>query len=33
MRIGIDCRLWNETGIGRYTRNLVKNLEALDKKK
>lgn len=32
MRIGIDCRLWNETGVGRYTRNLVSNLIRLDKK-
>ena len=32
MRIGIDCRLWNETGVGRYTRNLVTNLARLDKK-
>lgn len=31
MRIGIDCRLWNESGVGRYTRNLVKNLQELDK--
>lgn len=23
MRIGIDARLWNETGVGRYIRNLV----------
>ncbi|MBI4096246.1 MAG: glycosyltransferase family 4 protein [Candidatus Levybacteria bacterium] len=32
MRIGIDCRLWDETGIGRYTRNLVLNLQEIDKK-
>ena len=32
MRIGIDVRLWNESGVGRYTRNLVKNLQILDKK-
>lgn len=32
MRIGIDCRLWNETGVGRYLRNLVANLVSLDKK-
>lgn len=31
MVIGIDCRLWNQTGVGRYTRNLVKNLIELDK--
>jgi glycosyltransferase involved in cell wall biosynthesis len=32
MRIGIDCRLWNEGGVGRYIRNLVWNLAELDKK-
>ena len=32
MRIGIDVRLWNETGVGRYIRNLVTNLSAIDKK-
>lgn len=32
MRIGIDCRLWNESGVGRYTRNLVLNLARIDKK-
>lgn len=32
MRIGIDCRLWNETGVGRYTRNLVAELAKIDKK-
>ncbi|MDP3998014.1 MAG: glycosyltransferase family 1 protein [bacterium] len=31
MRIGIDARLWNETGVGRYIRNLVKHLQLLDK--
>ena len=31
MRIGIDCRLWNETGVGRYIRNLVENLQVLDR--
>nr|MBI5455971.1 glycosyltransferase family 4 protein [Candidatus Levybacteria bacterium] len=31
MRIGIDARLWNQTGVGRYTRNLVRNLLILDK--
>jgi glycosyltransferase involved in cell wall biosynthesis len=30
MRIGIDARLWNETGVGRYIRNLVKNLLEID---
>ncbi|MDO8621222.1 MAG: glycosyltransferase family 1 protein [Candidatus Levybacteria bacterium] len=32
MRIGIDCRLWNESGVGRYTRNLVLNLVKIDRK-
>lgn len=32
MRIGIDARLWNETGVGRYIRNLVWQLEKIDKK-
>ncbi len=31
MRIGIDARLWKETGVGRYIRNLVKELQVLDK--
>lgn len=31
MRIGIDARLWNQTGVGRYIRNLVKYLYLLDK--
>src|SRR5882724_4455625 len=31
MRIGIDGRLWNETGVGRYIRNLVFQLQAIDK--
>src|SRR5579859_3894082 len=31
MRIGIDARLWNETGVGRYIRNLVNNLAEIDK--
>ncbi|MEK7166749.1 MAG: glycosyltransferase family 1 protein [Patescibacteria group bacterium] len=26
MKIGIDARLWNETGVGRYIRALVTNL-------
>lgn len=30
--IGIDARLWNWTGIGRYIRNLVSNLVEIDKK-
>jgi len=33
MRIGIDARLFGpETGIGRYTENLIRNLELLDTK-
>lgn len=32
MRIGIDCRLWNETGVGRYIRNLVGKLSEIDTK-
>ncbi len=32
MRIGIDCRLWNESGIGRYIRNIVYNLVEMDSK-
>jgi glycosyltransferase involved in cell wall biosynthesis len=31
MKIGIDCRLWNEGGVGRYLRNLVWQLARLDK--
>jgi len=30
MKIGIDCRLWDETGVGRYIRNLILNLQKLD---
>lgn len=32
MKIGIDTRLWNESGVGRYTRNLIRNVLELDKK-
>lgn len=32
MRIGIDARLMNETGVGRYIRNLIQELSAIDKK-
>lgn len=32
MRIGIDARLYSESGIGRYIRNLLKYLQILDKK-
>jgi glycosyltransferase involved in cell wall biosynthesis len=30
MKIGIDARLWNETGVGRYIRALVANLASFD---
>jgi hypothetical protein len=30
MKIGIDCRLWSEAGVGRYIRNLVRNLSEID---
>jgi|688.fasta_scaffold01822_1 glycosyltransferase involved in cell wall biosynthesis len=30
MRIGIDARLYGETGIGRYISNLIKELEKID---
>lgn len=30
MRIGIDCRLWEQTGVGRYTKNIVLNLQRID---
>lgn len=32
MRIAIDARMYSESGIGRYIRNLISNLEKLDKK-
>ncbi len=32
MRIGIDARLWDETGVGRYIRNLISYLHQIDKK-
>lgn len=32
MKIGIDIRLWNQTGVGRYERNLVFNLLRVDSK-
>src|SRR5258706_14194076 len=32
LKIGIDARLWNETGVGRYIRNLVSNLAEIDTK-
>ncbi|MCL5783785.1 MAG: glycosyltransferase family 4 protein [Patescibacteria group bacterium] len=31
MKIVIDARFWAESGIGRYIRNLINNLEQLDK--
>ncbi len=31
MKIGIDARLWNEGGVGRYIRNLIENLFIFDK--
>jgi glycosyltransferase involved in cell wall biosynthesis len=30
MRIGIDARLIAETGVGRYTRNLIRELQRID---
>lgn len=32
MRIGIDARLINETGVGRYIRNLIAELGKIDRK-
>ena len=32
MLIGIDARLWSQTGVGRYIRNLIKHLSLIDKK-
>ena len=32
MKIGIDCRLWNESGVGRYIRNLTEQLLIIDRK-
>lgn len=31
MRIGIDARLIAETGVGRYTRNLIRELQRIDR--
>ncbi len=31
MIIGIDARFYNESGVGRYIRNLISNLQLLDK--
>lgn len=33
MRIGIDARLWNQTGVGRYIRNLVNGIGEIEQKK
>lgn len=30
MKIGIDVRLWGQTGVGRYIRNLIANLQKID---
>lgn len=32
MLIGIDARLWSQSGVGRYIRNLVGNLQIIDSK-
>lgn len=32
MKIGIDARFWNESGVGRYIRNLVRELGIIDTK-
>jgi len=32
LRVGIDVRLWSESGVGRYTKNLVLNLAKIDSK-
>lgn len=32
MRIGIDARMYRESGIGRYIRNLIAHLQILDQK-
>jgi glycosyltransferase involved in cell wall biosynthesis len=31
MKIGIDARLYSQTGVGRYIRNLISELQILDK--
>ena len=31
MRIGIDARLWRETGVGRYIRSIFKYLPEIDR--
>ncbi len=32
MKIGIDARLWSQTGVGRYIRSLFTTIEQFDKK-
>ena len=32
MKIGIDARLYTQTGVGRYLRNIIEQLQRLDKK-
>lgn len=32
MRIVIDCRMFQESGVGRYIRNLISQIQSLDKK-
>lgn len=32
MKIVIDARMWDESGIGRYLRNLIDQLQGIDKK-
>lgn len=32
MRVGIDVRMWSQSGVGRYIRNLVKQIYVLDTK-
>ena len=32
MKIGIDARFYDESGVGRYLRNLIKSLSVLDKR-
>lgn len=32
MKIGIDARMWNESGIGRYLRNLIFELVEIDRR-
>lgn len=32
MKIGIDARLFAQTGVGRYTKNLILNLQKIDSK-